>query len=89
MTIYRTRCYGNSLVSMVILCRVVVDYTESVTCDFEQHMCGYNVARRKTGPHWEIKHVGKYDKYFYYRPQTKLREGNVFTAVRTCPKLKL
>ena len=41
----------------MLLC--VVDYTESVSCDFEQHMCGYNVARRKTGAHLEIKHVGR------------------------------
>ena len=53
----RTRCYVKPLVSMVMLL-CVVDYTESVSCDFEQHMCGYNVARRKTGAHWEIKHVG-------------------------------
>ena len=54
----RTRCYGYPLVSMVMSLHVV-DYTESVSCDFEQHMCGYNVARRKTGAHWEIKHVGR------------------------------
>ena len=41
---------------VILFC--VVDYTESISCDFEEHMCGYNLARRNTGAHWEIKHVG-------------------------------